>query len=297
MNSIKTSLRSYFLSDDAYQKYTRSEYKLGKFDKTTNTECIFSVSSFDANKIISESKGNIEYIEKSLGVPVGNFGNGPIHRVDINDPSKYNLHKANGYEIGANCFWNTKLSEEEQNLVFFQNQGPDYLNINGESYRITYNGNNPATIIIDNILYEIIDEDKTPNSILKKLNGKYVTNKGLLHAPDSTGYTSETIGGIIEMVTDRIINTGNEVTHITYFGGHRPEDIEKRDFEASYNYSALFNSINYYGDIIRDLDITEEGLSLFNKYQDDMWKNIRHDQNWISNASPEEKEKQGYHSI
>ncbi len=298
MDSTKlASSRSYFLSDDSYQKYTRSEYKLGKIDKITNNECIFSVSSFDANKIISESKGNIEYIEKALGVTIGKWGNGPIHRVDINDPSKYNLHKASGYEIGVNCFWNTKLSEEEQNLVFFQKQGSDYLNVNGKSYRITYDGNNPATITIDNISYEIIDENKTPKSILKKLNGKYVTNKGLLHAPNPTGYTGETIGGLIEMVTDRVINTGNEVIHITYFGGHRPGDIEKRDFEASYNYSALSNSINYYGDLISNLDTTEEGLSLFKKYQDDMWKNIRHDQNWISNASPEEKEKQGYKSI
>ena len=288
-------IRSYFMSNDAYQRYVRSVSSLGRCNKTNGEESLFSISKQDADKITKKCRGNIDYFERKLGIPIGQFDRGPIHRVDINFPYKYNLRYATGYELGANCFWNTYLSEREKAQVKFITEGNQVLVIKNYSYPISYKTGCAATIEINGIVYEIIDSEQTSSRIISKIKGRYVTSSGIIHEPDATGYEGATSGSILEMVTDRINNCGKEVNHFTYFGGHRSSDKIKKSFIIEINLTATNDSVRIYMEKVGSIDIsTSEGRTELKKLQKEAWDNIYNDREWISNASPEDKKAQGY---
>ena len=182
-----------------------------------------------------------------MGLDKGTLGDGPLHRVDINNPSEHNLRGATGKESGANCFFNTPRDENGNlpNVSFFQE-----TNGKGESWTAR-----------DSTGREIIDADKSDPAEIAKLNGRYATNSGelakdangnnnpngVIHDANLEGYQHTTSGGIYEGVTNQIPNTPDNISHSKIDGwgkgeaGHlsitsdtgayarRFEDLDKRD--------------------------------------------------------------------
>lgn len=294
MNDSNQEIRTLFMSNNIYQNFVRADIRIGKIEQDGESN-VFTVPKEQAEKIIEDSKGNIDFLENALGFPNGHFGKGPIHRVDILYSSKNNLRRATGYEFGVNCFWNTKLNEEDKQKIKFVTKDDGYLIIDNQKYHLSNNSHNIATINFNGLPYEIIDIEQTPHEIIKRIRGRYVTSDGKVHKPDPTGYDCETSGGLNEMVINAVENLGIKVKHFTYWGGHRSGDMIKKGFEKTSNYTATTDCVLEYTDIIRSIDIrTEAGKEKLKNIIDETWKNIIYDREWISNASTEEKKKQGY---
>lgn len=197
---------SYLVSDDAYKQYVKGSKNLGRTDDKNGN--LFCAPRDEIDKAIQNSGGDIHQLETELGLDEGTFGEGPVHRVDINNPSEHNLREATGNETGANCFFNTPRDENGNlpNVEFCKET-------DGKS---TWTAHDSAG-------REIIDADKTNPGELAKLNGRYATNHGDVHEPDTTGYSHTTSGGTYEGVTDQIPNTPENVSHSTISGWGKGE--------------------------------------------------------------------------
>lgn len=164
---------------------------------------MYIMPSEELDRILNEANGDISEIEKKLGLPEGHFGDGSIIRVDINDLEEKGLRVANGYESGANEFWNTKAD------------------LNGNLPDIKYvkdaEGNNTR----------YIDTTQTDSKELSKLNGQYWDEKGMYHPPNQEGYDGKTSAGINEAVINQIQNTPENVsyTELSRFARGHSSDV------------------------------------------------------------------------
>lgn len=236
---------SYLVSDDAFKQYCNGAKCLGRPDQIDGN--LFCAPRDEIDAAIANSNGDIHELEAKLGLDKGTLGDGPLHRVDINNPSEHNLRGATGKESGANCFFNTPRDENGNlpNVSFFQE-----TNGKGESWTAR-----------DSTGREIIDADKSDPAEIAKLNGRYATNSGelakdangnnnpngVIHDANLEGYQHTTSGGIYEGVTNQIPNTPDNISHSKIDGwgkgeaGHlsitsdtgayarRFEDLDKRD--------------------------------------------------------------------
>jgi len=215
---------SYLVSDDAFKAFCYKRANLGRADEANGN--LFCVPSDQLDKAIVDSNGDVSALEKQLGLEEGTYGNGPLHRVDVENPSEHNLRAATGEESGANCYFNTPV-DENGNLpdIKFCTETDE----NGKTYTAR-----------DAEGREIIDGDKTDPSEIEKLNGKYAVNYGELEKDENDhnipngdikdanlqGYDNKTSGGLDEGVMDRVPNTQENVNHTTIDGWKRGEKGE-----------------------------------------------------------------------
>ena len=197
---------------------------------------------------MQESDGDKRKLEQILGLPSNTFGDGPLHRIDIQNPCdpSLDIRAATGKEAGAGEYWNTNV-RSDRSL-------PEAKYINNTKNQIKKEklGNgNPNK-------YADIDANKTPDlSELKgnynacynyagtdtsqqamgdyldshsiKINGPYtcefrdgdptkgVLNQIVIHHPaNADGYDYKTSGGLHEAVLNQVPNDEAHVTHTTY---------------------------------------------------------------------------------
>lgn len=156
----------------------------------------------ELDHILSEANGDISKVEKTLGLPEGHFGDDSVIRVDINDVNLKGLRVANGYESGANEFWNTKI-DLDGNLPNIQ-------------YVKDVEGNNTRNI----------DTAKTDPKELSKVNGQYWDEKGMYHPPNQEAYDGKTSAGINEAVINQVKNTPENVSYTELSGFSRGHNSE-----------------------------------------------------------------------
>lgn len=277
--------RSYFLSDSAYQRWVKSEGLLGRAEGSQ--EALFSVSKTDADKVLEESGGSKTKLANALGLRPDTFVDGPIHRVDIKFSDEHGLRLATGYEPGANCFYNTTYSDENKpDIVFLRESSGlgEIVLLTGEVLPVDYSYFKGLGVVrIDGLVYEVIDEKATLADDLVRLNGRYVTTGGLVHQPETLGYKGVTSGGIQEAVTNCIANVSMEISHYTLFGGYSNGEKEK-PFEIKENYTALYDAVGSYQDLIRAIDreIWDPTLKCkaINIVMNSAWDNILNDRAW-----------------
>jgi len=82
-----------FMLEESFQKYGISQ--------RDGTSFVFPTSEIDR---LMET-GSYTALENALGLPEGYFDNYQILRVDVPDPSGYNLRIPSGNEAGANEYW------------------------------------------------------------------------------------------------------------------------------------------------------------------------------------------------
>lgn len=180
---------------------------------------MFVSTSKDMDRLLSESNGDIAKIEKSLGLPEGHFGNGPIVRVDVHNPENHGLRMANGREAGANEFFNTP-TDSQGNLPHIE-------------YTQDQNGR------------WCVDTQKTNPEDLARLNGQYWDQNGVYHAPKSEGYAGKTSAGFDEAVVNCVPNYPENVSYTLIDGFKRGEDskLETSKIENGYAPESYQNSI------------------------------------------------------
>jgi len=200
---------SYLVSDGAYRLFVRGRSLLGrgpdKHDKNGN---LFCSPSEDINQAIKKSGGDLDKLEKILGFPPRYLGDGPIHRVDIKVPQNHNLRGATGYESSVNCFFATP-PDEKGNL-------PEIIFVKDKDGRVLWKDD-----------CQVIDAEKTDPNELKKLKGRYKTDKGVFHKPDLSEYDYRTSGGLYEGVLNNVPNTFENVSHYIIGGWARGKDANK----------------------------------------------------------------------
>ena len=100
---------SYIVDDDAYQRFVEDNPKLGR----PNDACgeLFVAPSYEIDKALQESGGDKRKLEQILGLPSNTFGDGPLHRIDIQNPCdpSLDIRAATGEEAGAGEYWNTSV--------------------------------------------------------------------------------------------------------------------------------------------------------------------------------------------
>lgn len=282
---ILQSERSYFLSDSAYQQWVKSESLLGRVEGTQVV--LFSISKADADRLLEDAGGSKTKLANALGLKFNSFDDGPIHRVDIKFSNKYFLRLATGNEPGANCFYNTPYSDEDKPDIAFLRESSGLGKIvllTSEVLPVDYSYIQGFGVVrIDGLVYEVIDEMKTPSNDLARLNGRYVTTSGFVHYADSTGYKGLTSGGIQEAVTNRVDNLSMEVSHYTLFGGYSMGERE-RPFDIKENYTALYDAVGGYQDLIKAIDreIWDQSLKtkVIKSVMNSAWANILNDRAW-----------------
>lgn len=164
---------SYLVRDDAFERFTDGKPMLGYPDNSN-----YVLSSSEMDKVIENSHGDIGYIEDQLGFPNGYFGDGPIHRVDVNNPMDHDVRMATGKEMGGNVFFNT----------------PTDSNGNLPDIKQSWNENNISPNNSNKSLPTISTSDNNPNDI-SKLKGEYFDGNGQYHSPNLAGYRGTTSGG------------------------------------------------------------------------------------------------------
>lgn len=182
---------SILMTYDSYQKFYQNKDLLGHKEDNSN----YILNSDDMDKILTESKGDIRYIEKALGFTDGYLGKGPLYRVDIKEPQNHNIRMANGYEAGANPLFNTPKHGDKL---------PEYTQ---DWSRIRCSPKNKRkempTLTVDS-------KDKS------WLKGEYYDSVTGYHAPDLFGYRGRTSGGYREAVIDLTANVPENVQYIKY---------------------------------------------------------------------------------
>lgn len=179
-------------------------------DKNDPYGSMYVSKSEDIDRAIKESGGDISKLEASLGFEQGHFGDGPIVRVDINNPEEHGLRMANGKEAGANQFFNT------------------YPDETGKMPDIKYADENKR----------IVDTDKTEPKELDKLNGQYIDQNGVYHEPNTNGYNGKTSGGLDEAVINQVPNTAENVSYTKIEGFKRGEDSAVYSSKLNDGYSS-----------------------------------------------------------
>ncbi len=178
-------------------------------DENNLNGSMFVSTSANIDRVLSECNGDISKLEESLGFPQGHFGDGPVIRVDINNPEEHGLRIANGREPGANEYYNTPLDE---------------------------NGNLPDIKYADADC-KIVDTAKTDPAELAKLNGQYWDQNGCYHPPNTEGYQGKTSGGLDEAVVNQISNTPQNISYTRYDGFKRNEKSEISSCKLTDGYS------------------------------------------------------------
>ncbi len=284
-SNLGGDVRSYFLSHDAYCCWVVYGALLGREDG------VFSVSYLDANKILEDSNGSRTKLVNSLGLTSAEadvFRKGPLHRVDILHPEKYNLRLANGYESSSNCLYNTLFTDETKPKIVFltENSKKTVLELeNGIWVDVHYGKTDgKGSVVLDSVWFEVIDDEATPPSDLARLNGKYVTTSGKIHLPNTENYTGITSGGYKEAVTDNFPNRSDEVFHYTIYGGFWDGEAEQ-PFEITRNITAYNNPVNSYQDIIVRIDQSVSDQALKNEivknYVEISFENIAAERRWM----------------
>ena len=212
---------SVLLSEEKYINFMEGREQIG-YDPTSNDPngSMFVSTSTDIDKALNESGGDISKVEESLGLPNGCLGDGPVVRVDINNPEEHGLRMANGKEPGANEFYNTPLDE------------------NGKLPDIKYADSNS----------KVVDTDKTDPAELAKLNGQYWDQNGQYHAPNPEGYQGKTSGGLDEAVVNQVPNTPENVSYTKIDGFQRGESASLTSSQLTDGYSPSsqqFSPSNY----------------------------------------------------
>lgn len=277
--------RAYFLGDWAFQEFVREVNKLGRIDGCQ--EDLFSCPKKTADKAMKKAKGSIRALEDALGLPKGAFGAGPVHRVDIKNAQNWNLHKATGYEISSNCYFNTCFTDKNRPDIVFAKKKDGLVSVcleNGSVAEVEYEGDSAESrgyVYVDGYRFELIDDSVTPAKDLARLNGKYVTVSGIVHHPNLKGYTGVTSGGLMEAVTNRVANNTEELSHCTLF-----EDVGT--FRIVENYTGLFNPTNSYLDAVEEIDDTvsdfAEKTNAIKQLQRDAWENILLNRTHLENS-------------
>lgn len=195
-NDVGSSL----VSKSSYEAYMEGKGTIG-FAPTANDPqgSMFVAPKEEIDRVLKEANGDIAKVEKTLGLPEGHFGDGPLMRVDIHDIHNQGLRVANGYESGANEYWNTK-ADSQGNL-------PNIIHVKDADGKST----------------GIVDTTKTDPSELNKLNGQYWDEKGNYHKPNQEGYDGKTSTGINEGVINRVPNNAENVTYSELKGFLRGE--------------------------------------------------------------------------
>ncbi len=65
----------------------------------------FIMSKVEMDDLLSTANGDIDYIEKELGIPGGSWKGRKLKRIDIPDTKSLDLRMATGNEFGANEEW------------------------------------------------------------------------------------------------------------------------------------------------------------------------------------------------
>lgn len=220
---------SYLVSDNSYKQYCKNQKSLGREDNKNGN--LFCAPSDEIDMAIANSNGDIHKLEAQLGLDEGALGDGPIHRIDINNPFEHNLREATGEETGANCFFNTPRDDDGNlpHIEFLQEldkKSNEYVTARDAEGR------------------EIIDVEKTSPEEIAKLRGRYATSDGVKHDADLTGYEYTTSGGIYEGVTDQILNTPDNVSYWTIEGWGKGKNGELRISLDNEAYPKLETSAN-----------------------------------------------------
>jgi hypothetical protein len=94
----KFTSASYIVPTDILDTYGRDT--LGWPDNTQ-----FVMSKYEMDELIIDADGDISYLEKELGIPVGAWQGRELTQIVIDDPDSLNLRMASGNEMGANDEW------------------------------------------------------------------------------------------------------------------------------------------------------------------------------------------------
>ncbi|MBR2861226.1 MAG: hypothetical protein IKB86_05250 [Clostridia bacterium] len=212
---------SILMSEASYRRFYRGQEYVGRSpDENNPLGSNYISTSADIDKALNECHGNISELENSLGLPPRSLGDGPIIRVDINNPEEHGLRIANGREPGANEYYNTPLDE------------------NGKLPDIKYADADR----------KIVDTAKTNPAELAKLNGQYWDQNGCYHPPNMEGYQGKTSGGLDEAVVNQIPNTPQNISYTRYEGFKRNENSDISSCKLTDGYSSdsyKFNPDDY----------------------------------------------------
>ena len=218
---------SALVSQQAYNDYMRRQDFVGRpIDGNDPQGSMFVAPKEEIDRVLKEANGDLAKVEKALGLPEGHFGDGPIIRVDIHDIHNQGLRVANGYESGANEYWNTKV-DKQGNL-------PDIAYIRDADGKST----------------GVIDTTKTNTADLNKLNGQFWDEKGNYHKPIQDGYDGKTSTGINEGVINRVPNNAENVTYSELKGFARGEssNVTSTRIQDGYSpYNSAKNNIEKQG--------------------------------------------------
>ena len=190
---------SRLISEKTYRDYYRGKDCIG-FNPSANDPygSMYVSTVADIDKAIKGCNGDISKLESSLGFPEGHFGNGPVVRVDINNPEEHGLRVANGKEAGANEYFNTKADQ------------------NGNLPKIEHTTTSDGRWAVD--------ANKTDSEELAKLNGQYIDQNGAYHPPNTAGYDGKTSGGMSEAVINQVPNNAENVSYTKIEGFKRNEN-------------------------------------------------------------------------
>jgi hypothetical protein len=92
---------SYVMTKDQYEMFVEGKSMLGREDNS-----LFITTKELMDDIQNSVNGNVSVFEQKLGFAPGYFENGGgLVRVDINDPSSFDLRMPSGNELGANEYF------------------------------------------------------------------------------------------------------------------------------------------------------------------------------------------------
>ncbi len=212
---------SILVSEETYNRRMDGKPYIGYPPDTNDSKGSMYVStSNDIDKALKDCNGDISKLESSLGLPEGHFGDGPVVRVDINNPEEYGLRIANGKEAGANEYFNTKADE------------------NGNLPKIEHTTTSDGRWAVDT--------NKTDPGELAKLNGQYIDQNGTYHPPNVAGYDGKTSGGMSEAVIDRVPNNAENISYTKIDGFKHGEnsDLKATKLNDGYYNSDSLSQIN-----------------------------------------------------
>ena len=184
---------SYLVNQYTYNRFIKGQEILGRY-----MDCdLFISNSEDLDKLLADSKGDIAYIEKTLGLKTGTFGDGPIYRIDVFHPEQNNIRMATGKELGACELFNTTFPEGVDPDSVYKKITPR------KKYK--YKGKEiPVLKILDKRYQDYIHSD-------------YIdADTNLFHHATLEGYKGLTSGGNREAVIDCVINDRENVVHRVY---------------------------------------------------------------------------------
>lgn len=246
---------SYLVDDDAYQRFVEDNPKLGR----PNDACgeLFVAPSDEIDKALQESGGDKRKLEQILGLPPNTFGDGPLHRIDIQNPCdpSLDIRAATGEEAGAGEYWNTPVHSDRSLPE------AEYIkDADGRTQKETLGDSNPnkyvdidANITPDlsefkgnyNAYYDYAGTDTSQQAMANyleshgiKINGSYTCeflagdpskgtpNQIVIHHPaNAEEYDYKTSGGLQEAVLNQVPNDEAHVTH-TIYGEIAPGQVD-----------------------------------------------------------------------